>query len=225
MEQQIDIVVSSLRGFVFELGAFLPKLLGAVVILIAGWLISKLLLFVVVRGLKGIKFNAVTENAGLDEFLKRGGVRKSAIDVLGLMVYWLAILMTLLTATNSLGLTVLSELLARVTQFAPNVIVAVLILTIGLYFARFVADAVTAYSRNVGLADADLVGNLTRYAITAFVVIVALSQVNIAGRILEILFAGVVFAVALAFGLGGQKWAADKLDKLDKGKPGMKKAA
>jgi hypothetical protein len=139
----------------------------------------------------------------------------------------------LLTTFNMLGLTALSTLFHRVAEFVPNVIVAMLTLTIGLYFARFVADAVTAYTRNVGMANADLVGRLTRYAIVAFVVVLAIGQFNIPDRVLEpaflIMFGGAVLALALAFGFGGQKWAADKLDKMEKGKLGnvhhMKKAA
>lgn len=233
MEQQFDIVMTSLRSFMSDLGLFLPKLIGAVAILIVGWLISRLLQFVVVKGLKAIKFHTLTEAAGLDDFLKKGGVRKSAIDVLGGMVYWLTILMTLLTTFNVLGLTALSSLFNRVADFVPNVVVAMLTLTIGLYFARFVADAVTAYTRNVGMVDSDLVGRLTRYAITAFVVILAIGQFNIPEQFLNdaflIMFGGAVLALALAFGFGGQKWAADKLDKMEKGKLGnvhhMKKAA
>ena len=234
MEQQIEIVMTSLRSFTSDFGMFLPKLIGAVAILIVGWLVSKLLHFAVVKGLKGMKFHKLTDAAGLDDFLKKGGVRTGTVDVLGAMVYWLAILMTLLATFNVLGLTALSAMFQRVAEFVPNVIVAMLALTIGLYFARFVADAVTAYTRNVGMVDADLVGRLTRYAITAFVVILAIGQFNIPDRILDsaflIMFGGAVLALALAFGIGGQKWAADKLDKMDKGKLGngvhhMKKAA
>ena len=229
MEQQLDMALMSLRGFVVDFGLFLPKLIGAVAILIVGWLVSKAVYFAVVKGLKAVQFQKLTTAAGLDDFLKKGGVRASSVDVLGAMIYWLAILMTLLTAFNVLGLTALSTLFGRVAEFVPNVIVAMLALTIGLYFARFVADAVTAYSRNVGMADADLVGRLTRYAITAFAVILAIGQFNIPQRMLEFAFGGVVLALALAFGFGGQKWAADKLDKWEKGKLGsvsnMKKAA
>lgn len=224
MERQFDIVVASVHSFMVDLGHFLPNLLAAVLILVIGWLLSKLLQFVVVKGLKAIRFNLVTQQAGLDDFLKKGGIRKNAIEVLGLLVYWLAILITLLTAFNSLELVIVSELFSRIVQFIPNVIVAVLILTIGLYFARFVADAVTTYSRNVGMQDADLIGRITRYAITAFVVIVALGQMNIADRILYpaflILLAGFSLAVGLAFGLGGQKWAAEQLEKFTKVKKG-----
>lgn len=233
MEQQVDIVMASLRSFMFDLGAFLPKLIVAVAILIVGWLVAKLLHFVVVRGLRGVSFHKLTDAAGLDNFLKKGGVRIGTVDVLGVMVYWLAILMTLLTAFNMLGMTSLSTLFHRVAEFVPNVVVATLTLTIGLYFARFVASAVTAYTRNVGMVDADLVGRLTRWAIAAFVVILAIGQLNIPDRILEpaflMMFGGAVLALALAFGFGGQKWAADKIDKMKKGKLGnvhnMKKAA
>jgi len=233
MEQQLDIVMTSLRSFLFDLGAFLPVLIGAVAILIVGWLVAKLLQFVVVRGLKGVQFHALTESAGVDDFLKKGGVRQSTVDVLGVMVYWLTILMTLLTTFNVLGLTALSTLFHRVAEFVPNVVVAMLTLTIGLYFARFVANAVTAYTRNVGMVDADLIGRLLRWSIAAFVVMLSIGQFNIPERVLEsgllILFGGVVLALALAFGFGGQKWAADKLDKMDKGKFGsvhsLKKAA
>lgn len=222
MEQQFNVVLESVRSFMVELGQFLPKLIGAIVILVVGWLIAKLLLFIVVRGLKAIGFGVLTDKAGLDGFLKKGGVRKNTIDVLGLLVYWLVILVTLLTTFNSLGLTVVSDLFSRVTQFIPNVIVAVLILTIGLYFARFVSDAITTYSRNVGLEDAELVGRITFYAIAIFVVIIALGQVHIAEGVLfdllKIVFGGIVLALALAFGLGGQKWAGEQLEKFMKGK-------
>jgi hypothetical protein len=85
------------------------------------------------------------------------------------------------------------------------VLVALLILAFGAYFARFVGNSVSAYFRNVHLQDADLLGNLARYAILAFVVLIALDQVNIGGDIVRetflILLAGVVFALALGFGL------------------------
>ncbi len=142
--------------------------------------------------------------------------------MLGLLVYWLVILVTLLTTFNSLGLTVVSELFSHITRFIPNVIVAVLILTIGLYFARFVADAITAYTRNVEMQDSLLVGRVTYYAIAVFVVIVALGQMSIGDvilySVLQIVIAGIVLGLALAFGLGGQKWAADQIDKWSKKK-------
>jgi len=222
MEQQVSVVVDSVRSFLIQLGQFFPKLIGAVIILVAGWFLAKFLAFLVIRGLKLVNFDIVTDKSGVDGFLKKGGVKKNTIDILGLLVYWLVILGTLLVAFNALGLAVVSELFSRITQFIPNVIVAVLILSIGLYFARFMSDTVVAYGKNVGLHDAEMIGRLTRWAIVVFVVLLSLGQMNIADRYLQpaflIILSGIVFGLALAFGLGGQKWAADQIDKLAKKK-------
>ncbi len=216
--EQVDVVVESVRGFLMQLGEFLPKLLGVVVILVIGWLVAKLLLVVVVRGLKLVNFNVITERAGLDGFLRQGGVRKSTIDILGILVYWLVILVTLLAAFNTLGLTVVSDLFSKITLFVPHVIVAVLILAIGLYFARFVGDTVTAYGKNVGTEDAVMMGRAAYYAITVFVILIALDQVQVGGEIVRftyyVLLSGAVLALAIAFGLGGQKWASGQIEKL-----------
>ena len=128
--EQVSVVLDSVRSFLVQLGEFLPKLLAVIIILIIGWLIARLLNFVVVRGLKLANFNVVTDKAGIDKFLKQGGIRKTTIDILGLLVYWLVILGTLLVAFNTLGLGVVSELFSRIVLFIPNVIVAVLILAV-----------------------------------------------------------------------------------------------
>ncbi len=216
--EQVDVVVESVRTFLMQLGEFLPKLVGVIVVLVIGWLVAKLLELVVVRGLKLVNFNVVTEKAGLDSFLRHGGVRRSTIDILGILVYWLVILATLLAGFNTLGLTVVSDMFSKITLFIPHVIVAVLVLAIGLYFARFVADTVTAYGKNVGLQDAVLIGRVAYYAILVFVVLIALDQVQVGGEIVRftyyVLLTGVVLALAIAFGLGGQKWAGGQIDKL-----------
>jgi hypothetical protein len=118
---------------------------------------------------------------------------------------------------NSLGLVYVTDLLGRVILFVPKVLVALLVLAFGAYFARFIGNAVTAYCRNVHLQDSDLLGRLAQYAIIAFVVLIALDQVNIGGDIVRqtflILLAGVVLALALAFGIGGKDWAAEMLER------------
>jgi hypothetical protein len=132
-------------------------------------------------------------------------------------VYWLVVLAALVAAFNTLGLNYITELLRQVVLFVPRVMVALVILAFGSYFARFIAGAVMAYCRNVGIQDGDLLGRLAQYAIVAFVVLIALEQMHIGGDIVRMSFlivlAGVVFALSLAFGLGGQGWAAELLER------------
>jgi len=189
----------------------------AVVIFLGGWLVAKAVMYAIARGLRALNFHVVTDRAGIDGFLRDGGVRMDATEILATLFYWLVILAALVMGFNLLGLTYITELLSRVLLFVPKVMVAVLILAFGAYFARFIGNAVTAYCRNIHLQDADLLGNLARYAILTFVVLIALDQVNIGGEIIRqtflILIAGIVFALALAFGLGGREWAAELLER------------
>lgn len=215
---QANLIVDTVRSYLVEIGRFLPRLTGALIVLVIGWLLAKALRWTLVRGLRLTRFNVLTDKAGIDEFLRRGGSRLTTIDLIGVLGYWLVILITLLTAFNTLGLGVVAELFRRVVLFVPNVLAAVLIVAIGMYFARLLSETVVTYGRNVGLEDAELLGRLTRYAIMTFVGVIALAQMQIGGEILKnafyILFGAVCLAGALAFGLGGQKKVEGWLDRI-----------
>ncbi|MCB1977809.1 MAG: hypothetical protein M9919_10875 [Burkholderiaceae bacterium] len=213
--ENFAIQLDPLRAMLFQIGAFVPRVLLAVLVVIAGWLIAKLVRFAIVKALRAINFHVMTERAGIDDFLRKGGMAADTSAVFGVLAYWLVILAALLIAFNGLGLTYITDLLGRVVWFVPNVFVALLILAFGAYFARFVGDSVTTYGRNVDLQDAHFLGKLAQYAILIFVVLIALDQVNVGGDIVRqsflVILSGVVFALALAFGLAGKDWAAERI--------------
>lgn len=204
------------RAMLFQVGAFLPRVLIAVLVVLGGWLLAKAARFAVTRGLRAINFKVLTERAGLDAFWRQGGMQGDTTSLFGLLVYWLVLLAALLVAFNGLGLSYVTALLSRVVWFLPNVFIALLVLAFGAYFARFVGNTVTAYGQRMKLADAPLLGQLAQYAIVVFVVLIALDQLQVGGNIVRqsflIILGGIVFAVALAFGLGGKDWAADRIE-------------
>ena len=215
--EQVNMLLEPLRVFLMQLGEFLPKLALAIIITVAGWLIAKAARLAVVKGLRAINFQVLTERAGMDSFLQQGGTKVDTTHILALLIYWLVILAALVLAFNSLGLAHVTDLLGRITLFVPRVILAVVILAFGSYFAHFVENLITAYGRNVDLTDAELLGRLARYAIVVFVVLIALDQLDIGGDIIRqsflIILAGVVLALSLAFGIGGREWAAALLER------------
>ena len=217
--EKLDMLIEPLRALLVQVGAFLPRLALALVVLIGGWLLAKVARFAVVRALRAINFNVLTERAGMDDFLEQGGIRTDTTGIFGALVYWLVILAALIIAFNGLGLTYITDLLHKVVLFVPHVVVALLILAFGAYFARFVATAVSTYCRNVGVGpgDAELLARIAQYAIIAFAVLIAFDQMGVGGAIIResflIVLAGVVFALALAFGLGGRDWAASLLER------------
>ena len=214
---RVDMLLEPVRVFLVQVGQFLPKLALAVVVLIAGWILAKLARFTVVKALRAINFNVLTERAGMDGFLRQGGVQSDTTDIFGMLIYWLVVLAALVIAFNGLGLTYITDLLRQVVLFVPKVIVALVILAFGAYFALFVGTTVATYCRNVGLKDGELLGRIAQYAIIAFVVLIALDQMSVGGDIVRhsflILLGGVVLGLALAFGIGGQKAAAELLQR------------
>jgi flagellar biosynthesis protein FliQ len=214
---RFDVMIEPARLLLHQAVDFLPRLGLALIVLIAGWLIAKAIRFAIARALRAVNFHVVTDRAGIDGFLRDGGIGMDTTDILALLVYWIVILAALVIGFNLLGLTYITDLLSRVLLFVPKVLVAALILAFGAYFARFVGQSISAYLRNIHLQDAELLGNLARYAILTFVVLIALDQVNVGGDIVRqtflIVLAGLVFALALAFGLGGREWAAELLER------------
>src|SRR5256714_434199 len=197
----IEVYLEPVQACMRQVGDLLSRIVLALVVVIAGWIVAKMVRFAIRKALPAVNFHVLTERAGMDGFLRDGGVGMDTGEILAILVYWLVILAALVIGFNMLGLTYITDLLGRVVLFVPKVMVAVLILAFGAYFARFIGNAVTAYCRNIHLQDADLLGNLARYAILTFVVLIALDQVNIGGEIIRqtflILIAGIVFALAL----------------------------
>lgn len=215
--EQVNVMLEPLRLFLAQVSQFVPKLAVAILILVAGWLLAKLVRLALRKALRAINFHVLTERAGIDGFMRQGGITTGADGLLAGLVYWLAILAALMIAFNVLDLADVTQMIGQVALFVPRIIVAVLIFVFGAYFARFIDHTITAYGSNMQLADAAILGRLARYAIMVLVVLIALEQVQIVSELLRqsflIILAGVVLALSLAFGLGGRKWAESVLQR------------
>ena len=214
--ERVDIFMEPARVFLMQVGEFLPKVLLAFVVVFVGWLLAKGLKFAVIKALRAVNFNVLTEKAGLDNFLRQGGSDIDTTSIFALLIYWLVILAALMVAFNSMGLAYVTDNLGRIVLFVPKVLVAVLILAFGTYFARFIGAMLTTYLKNVGVADGEILGRLAQYAIMVFVVLIALDQMDLGDIIRQsflIILSAVALGLALAFGLGGQRRAADLLER------------
>src|SRR5438128_10109698 len=134
MDQRFEVMLEPLRVFLAQIGDFLPRLLLALIVLIAGWLIAKMVRFTINRGLRKVNFHIITDRAGIDGFLKDGGIHMDATDILAMLVYWIVILVALVVGFNLLGLSYVTDLLSRVLLFVPALLVALLMLAFVAYF-------------------------------------------------------------------------------------------
>jgi hypothetical protein len=205
-------LLQSLRRSLLRFADALPDLLLAVALLIAGWLVAKLVRRLLIRMMRAGRVDEFAERSGLDDFLVRGGVEHTTVTIVAGTVYWLILAAVFITLLDALGLRTAEVLLERLAIFFPNLIVAIGILVFGSLLARVIGGLVFSYLSNVGSAAATPIGALARYALLGFTIILAAEQLAIATEVLvsafQIAFAALCLAAALAFGLGGREWAA-----------------
>lgn len=181
--------------------AFLPALLGAIVILFFGWVISGWMGRAIEAGLRAVGMDRVTERAGLHTHVSRLGENWSGSRVLGELGKWFLRLIFVQAAANVLGMPQITAIVNSIILFIPKLAVAMLILVVGVFAARWLADMVRASMSNIGVGSAKVLGLVTQYAIMGFAIITALSQIEVAPVIVNGLYIGLIASLALAFGL------------------------
>lgn len=199
-------LIDPMRAVGAQVGFLLINLLVVVLILIVGWLVAKLVKLAIAKVGKMIKLDELSGRIELDDLLAKGGVSYSLSELIGVVFYWIVLLITFVIAFNAVGLTVVADLLQKITLFVPNIIVAILVLIVGMFVASIMRNVVKTTATNAGISHANLLSKITEVVIMIFAVAMALEQVQIGARIVElavsIVLASFGLGFALAFGLG-----------------------
>ncbi len=185
---------------------FAPKLIGALLILLIGWFVARLIRSAVETILTRVGFDRLLDRAGLSNTLKNAGY--SASGLVARIIYWIALLIVFLMAAETLDIGALTELLQGLIAYLPLIIVAMVIIVVAAALGAFVADLVKPWAdqQNIGWLD-----NAVRWAILGFGIFASLNTLNVAEEIVNTLFiallATVGVSLAIAFGVGGIKAA------------------
>ena len=191
-----------------DLFSFIPRLLGALILLLIGFFVGRAVGGLVTRALRAVKFDQVANRAQIDDFLRNAGVQMDPAAVIGTFVTWFLYLLFLQVAFATLGIPQLTEIVNQVLAFFPRIVVALVILLVGALAANFLAGLVRGSLGAARLGNAGIVANIARWSVLAFAVVAALSQLQIAPEIVNTLWTatigGFALALALAFGLGAR---------------------
>jgi small-conductance mechanosensitive channel len=191
--------------------SYLPQLIGAIVILIVGYVIARVLRAVVGRVLQGIGFDRWMERGGIKQFFDRAETNQTPASILGALVFWFVFIIAITMAADALGIPQVSVVLAQLVAYIPSIIAAILILILAALLANFISGIVR------GATGSDVLSSIARYAIIVYAVFAALTQLGVAVQLTAntflILLGAVALAAAIAFGLGGREVARDILEK------------
>ena len=212
-----DAMFTSLAAAMALLFSAIPKIIGFLLILAAGWFIASLIERGLAAILRSIRFNHFAERAGLSDFVQKMGMSTDAAGIVGLVVKWFVRLIALVVAFDALGLPAVSEVLRQLLLWLPNVVVALVVLVIGGLAARALSNVVRGAANEAGLTNTNFLSKAAAVVVWAFAIVVAVNQLGIATELVNTLFMAVVGALALglglAFGLGGRETAAEIVRK------------
>jgi len=212
-----NIVFNSFSDYWHSFGSFLPSLLVAIILIAIGFVVAWALELITFKILRGVRIDQVSEKLGISGFFEKSGVKFRLSKLLSRVIYWFIIIVFLSSAAEVLGLSQIQDFLASLVGYLPNVIAALAILVIGLLVASSLSELVRNVTVAPDVKSSHFLAKLTRWSIVTFSVIAALVQLEVAPRLLEMLFGGLVVMLALAgglaFGLGGKDAAKDTLER------------
>ncbi|MCH8947763.1 MAG: hypothetical protein IH789_09080 [Acidobacteria bacterium] len=201
-----ELFTEPVREMATKILSFIPNLLVALVILIVGWIIARVIRALVERVLRLARFDILTERAGINQALLQGQITTNPSGIVGKLFYWIVVLLALVMAIDALGLTVATQLLNELLFYIPNVIAAVFILTLGFFFGGLVRGFVQTLVGGVRAVNPETIGKVAQAAVIIFAVAASLEQLRIATTIITnaftLLFGALALGLALAFGLG-----------------------
>jgi hypothetical protein len=211
------VVTGAWNAFATKITAFLPELIGAIIIFVVGWIIARLVKVGVEKILRLVRFNTATEKTGVNKFLKKGEIVKSPSEIVGTLVYWFIMILVIIASLDALGLPIVSDMLNSIFLYIPNVVAAIIVLVLGFLLGNLLSAVVRTAASNAGLKNADGLGKISLYAIVFFSAAIALIQLGIGEEVVvsafELAFGAAALALALAFGLGGRDVAAEYLKR------------
>ena len=190
---------------------YIPQLIGALIILLVGYLIAKALQAIVGRVLEGIGFDRWMERGGIKQFFDRADTEHTPHSILGRLVFWFVFIIAITMAADALGIPQVSAVLGQLIAYIPSIIAAILILILAALLANFLSSIVR------GATGSDILASVARYAIIVYAVFAAVTQLGIAVELTAptflIVIGAVALAAAIAFGIGGREVARDVIEK------------
>lgn len=203
-----ELFFNSLQSFSQQLMSTLPKVIGAVLILLIGWLFARIIARSISKLLHLVKFDLFAEKIRATDFLAKANVEIYPSRLVGQFVYWMLLLLVVTSATEALGWDAVSKEVSKLINYLPNLLIAIIFFLIGTYIAAFVRDIIKGASSSLGISTGKMISSLVYYLLFIIVSLTALEQGGIDTSIITsnllIILGAVLFSAALSYGFASR---------------------
>ncbi|WP_435624965.1 mechanosensitive ion channel family protein [Flagellimonas sp.] len=210
-----DLTFNSLITMGRDIASALPKIIGALIILLIGWIVTKIILFVLGKILKLAKVDTLSEKINEMDLFGKGGFTFDIAKIILGFVKWLLLLVFLIVAADILSWEIISTEIGNLLRYLPRLFSALALMMIGLYVGNFVKTTVKKLFDSLEFAGSNVVSNLLFYIIVIFISITALNQAGVDTTIITnnitLILGAFLLAFALGLGLGSRDIITDLL--------------
>lgn len=217
-----EAVVASLQNMWNSVIAFIPQMVGAIIVLIIGLVLAHFLSKLVHKLVSMTHVDKLVQKIDFTRKMSEVGVHFSFAEIIAWIVKWFFIIVTLIAVVDILKLTEVTNFLQKVAEYIPNVVVAVIILAIGLVVGQFIYDVVEKSTKasKLTVSTSHQLAMLAKWAFIVFALLASLVQLGVATALIQTLFTGLIatltIALGLSFGLGGKEKAAKCIEDMCK---------
>lgn len=210
-----DLTIDSLSQMGKNIASVIPNVIGAILILIIGWLVVKIVVVLLKKLLRITKVDRLTELINEKEVFGTSEIKFSVSGVIIGFVKWILYLVFLIVAADIMDWKIVSVEIGNLLRYLPRLFSAIALLMIGLYIANFLKKAVFGLFESFDLSGSKIVSNLVFYIIAVIIVITALNQAGIDTTVITnnvtIILGAFLAAVAIGFGFGSKEMVGDLL--------------
>jgi len=196
-----------LKELLLKFKGFAPNLLAMLVILLVGIAFARIIKLVLVKFLTAIKFDSWSDRMGFTKLMRKGDLWAKPSAILGEIVFWLLIIITLMSGLNALQVPTINHLVGEFFSYIPRIFSAAMILIVGYVLSGFISRTVLIAAANNGFHYAKILAEAIHTLLIVLILSMVMEQMQIAPGIVlaafSIIFGGIVIALAIAFGVGG----------------------
>jgi hypothetical protein len=204
-----DLTIESLNQMAINIAEVAPKIIFAILILIIGWLITKVIAFVLKRMLKFAKVDKLTDIINEKNLFGKTDLKFNVTTVIVGFVKWVMFLVFLIIASDIMNWEIVSVEIGNLLRYLPKLFSAIALFMIGLYIANFIKKAIRGLFESFDLAGDRAISNLVFYIIIITITITALNQAGIDTNLitnnLTIILGAVLLTLAIGFGFGSRE--------------------
>ncbi|MTE25405.1 mechanosensitive ion channel family protein [Winogradskyella ouciana] len=204
-----DVAMKSLTNIWLEITEIFPNIIGALIVLIIGWIVTKLVVKLIKKILKVVKANKLDDKLNEIEIIEGKKLNFDTIKVVSKIVKYLMYIVIFVTASEIMGLAIITEQISDLLSYLPQLLAALVIFILGLLFANFVKNGLKSLFESMDLSGGKMISQVVFFLILTFISITALNQAGINTEIItnniNMIIAAFLLAFAIAFGFGARE--------------------